>query len=138
MRAFILATLFACAAAPAPAAAEEAPAAAGDEVRYVPLQPAFVCNFGFSETGRLMYLKADVSIRVSSQDAEMAARYHLPALRNSLVLLLSRQDEATVSSSAGRELIRNQALNELNEILASEEGTPYIDDLLFTNFIVQR
>jgi len=115
------------------AAAEEAA-----EVRYVPLQPAFVTNFGLSDDGNLSFVKADVSIRVSSQDAEMAARYHLPALRNALVLLLSRQDQAAVSSGSGREAIRAEALAELRSILETEEGNPYVEDVMFTNFIVQR
>ena len=118
--------------------AEEAPAPVEAEVRYLPLQPAFVCNFGLSQDGHLMYVKADISVRLSSRDAELAARNHLPALRNSLVLLLSRQDEASVSTSAGRESIRALALAELNEILMQEEGFEYIDDLMFTNFVVQR
>ena len=108
------------------------------EVRYVELQPAFVTNFGLADRGKLLYLKTNVSIRVSSHAAEMAARYHLPALRNALVLLLSRQDEATLSTSRGREVIRTEALAQLRSILEAEEGDPYIDDLMFTNFIVQR
>ena len=108
------------------------------EVRYVDLQPPFVTNFGLADTGHMMYVKTHISVRVSSLQAEMATRYHLPALRNALVLLLSRQDEASVSSSRGREVIRAEALQELRMILEVEEGEPYIDDLMFTNFIVQR
>lgn len=110
----------------------------GADVRYVPLQPAFIANFGVTEQGHLKYVKAEISIRVSTQEAEMAARYHLPALRNALVLLLSRQDEVTVSTGSGREAIREEALVELRAILKVEEGHPYIDDLMFTNFVVQR
>ncbi len=110
----------------------------GDDVRYVPLQPAFIANFGVSEAGNLKYVKAEISIRVSTHDAEMAARYHLPALRNALVLLLSRQDEVSVSTGSGREAIREQALVELRAIMKAEEGQPYIEDLMFTNFVVQR
>jgi flagellar FliL protein len=109
-----------------------------DELRYVPLQPSFVTNFGTSDNGRLQFLRADVSVRVSGQEAAAAARYHLPALRNALVLLLSRQDEATVSTGTGREAIREEALAELRAVLEAEEGLPYIDEVLFTNFIVQR
>lgn len=124
-------------------AAAEGEAASGTEgehreVRYVDLQPAFITNVGVSDNGSLMYVKTDISVRVSSQPAEMATRYHLPALRNALVLLLSRQDEATVSTGRGREMIRAEALSELRTILEIEEGEPYLDDLMFTNFIVQR
>ena len=124
-----------------PAQAEEAedvPEAIGGVVRYVELKPSFVTNFGVSDSGRLRYIKADVTVRVSNKDAEYAARYHLPALRNSLVMLLSRQDESTVSSSSGRETIKVEALQELREILEREEGAGHIDDLMFTNFVVQR
>lgn len=127
----------------AQAVAEEAetdgvPAPIGGVVRYVELKPTFIANFGISENGHMQYLKADVTVRVSNKDAEYAARYHLPALRNSLVMLLSRQDESTVSSAAGRETIKAEALSELRDILQIEEGEAHIEDLLFTNFVVQR
>ncbi len=79
-----------------------------------------------------------MTVRVSDKDAEYATRYHLPALRNRLVMLLSRQDESTVSSSYGRETIKAEALQELREVLQREEGEGYIEDLMFTNFVVQR
>ena len=114
------------------------PDAIGGVVRYVELKPTFVTNFGISNTGYMRYVKADVTVRVANKDAEYAARYHLPALRNRLVLLLSRQDEATVVSSAGRETLKAEALAELREVLEAEEGQPHIEDLMFTNFVVQR
>ena len=42
-------------------AAAEAPEGG---VKYVTLQPAFVTNFGVTKTGRLTYLKADVTLKV--------------------------------------------------------------------------
>ncbi len=128
----------------APAIAEEAgeggetPEAIGGVVRYVDLTPTFVTNYGVSDTGRLRYVKADITVRVSNKDAEFATRYHAPALRNRLVLLLSRQDDSTISSASGRETIKAEALQELREVMENEEGEPHIEDLMFTNFVVQR
>jgi flagellar FliL protein len=119
-------------------ATEGVPEPIGGVVRYVELKPTFVTNFGVSDSGRLRYIKADVTVRVSDKEAEYATRYHLPALRNSLVMLFSRQDESTVSSSSGRETIKVEALQELREILEAEEGEGFIDALMFTNFVVQR
>ena len=126
--------------APNVLSAEEAevPDAIGGVVRYVELKPTFVANFGISDTGALKYVRADVTVRVSNKDAEYAARYHLAALRNRIVLLLSRQDESTVASSSGRETLKAEALAELREVLEAEEGEPHIDDVMFTNFVVQR
>jgi len=107
-------------------------------VKYVTLQPAFVTNYGITKTGRMMYLKADVTLKVSNPDAEATVKYHNAALRNALVLLFSRQDDAVVSSSDGREQLRRQALTELRAILDAEECRNAIDDLVFSNFVVQR
>src|SRR5262249_19858300 len=112
----------------------ESEEAAGGGVKYVTLQPAFVTNYRITETGRMMYLKADVTLRVSTPDAEAAVKYHNAALRNALVLLFSRQDDAVVSSSDGREQLRQQALGELRSIMAAEESKDSIDDLVFSNF----
>lgn len=107
-------------------------------IHYVELEPTFVTNYGVSDTGRLKYVKADITVMVHSKDAEAATRYHLPALRNTLVMLLSRQDDSTVSTATGREVIKAEAVAELREVMKSEAGEAYIQDLMFTNFLVQR
>jgi flagellar protein FliL len=107
-------------------------------VKYVTLQPPFVTNFGVTKTGRLTYLKADVTLKVSDPEGEAALKYHTPALRNALVLLFSRQEDSAVSSSDGREQIRQQALTELRDIMQEESGEPVIEDLVFSNFVVQH
>ena len=123
-----------------PLRAEEAavPDAIGGVVRYVELKPTFIANFGISDSGTLKYVRADVTVRVSNKDAEYATRYHLAALRDKIVLLLSRQDESTVASAAGRETLKAEALEELRDVLEAEEGEGHIDDVMFTNFVVQR
>ena len=118
----------------APALAEDA----AEDLRYVELQPAFVTNFGVSNNGHLMYVKAVVSVRVAGPTAEAETKYHLPALRNEIVLLLSRQDETAMTTSEGREQLRKQALADLRAVLERETGDPQLKDLLFTNFLVQR
>lgn len=107
-------------------------------VKYVTLQPAFVTNYGVTKSGRLTYLKADVTLKVADPEAEAAVKYHTPALRNALVLLFSRQEDSAVSSSEGREQIRKAALTQLRDIMQTEEGRPVIDDLVFSNFVVQH
>jgi len=128
--------LLAVCAATAAAESEEGGAAGG--VKYVTLQPAFVTNYGITKTGRMMYLKADVTLKVSNPEAEAAVKYHNAALRNALVLLFSRQDDAVVSSSDGREQLRQQALTELRGIMNAEESKDVVDDLVFSNFVVQH
>lgn len=53
-------------------------------------------------------------------------------------MALSRQDENSISTKEGRETLREEALKELQAYLVAEEELPMVEDLLFTNFIVQR
>ena len=104
---------------------------------YVPLQPPFVLNYGGQ--GRLKYLRTEISVRVDSIHVANSIRHHLPYIRNNLVLLFSRQSEETVNSLDGRERLRKQALEEIKSILRAEEKTKKgVEDLFFTNFVVQK
>ena len=137
MRALALGALAVLTIAAASTAAAE-PSAAEGTARYFLLAPTFVANFGHASNGRLQYLKADVTLRISSDEAEAALKHHSPYLRNSLVLLFSRQDDDAVVSPEGREQLRRDALEAVRTILVQEEGKPYVEDLVFSNFVVQR
>jgi len=123
-------------------AAASAPAApsnvtASGEV-YVQLGPSFVTNY--DGAGRLKYLKVDVNVRIKQQ-AEDTLREHMPYLRNQLVVLFSQQLEEDLTSIAGKELLREQALQTVKEGLTrldSQELADQVSDLYFTAFVVQR
>jgi len=103
---------------------------------YVPLQPPFVVNYGGK--GRLKYLRAELSVRVSDSQAANSVRHHLPYIRNQLVLLFSRQNEEKVNSMEGRENLRKEALAAVQKVVLDEDELEGIEDLFFTNFVVQR
>lgn len=107
-----------------------------EEIRYVDLTPALVANFG--GPGKLKFLRADVSLRVDSQEAMRAVSYHLPALRHALIMLLSKQTGEALSSPQGKEQLRLEALAQAQKVLEEEEGQKFIEDLLFTGFFVQH
>lgn len=109
---------------------------AGGSAVYVPLQPAFVVNYG--GVGRLKYLKAELTVRVQNEIAAEAVRHHLPYIRNNLVLLFSKQNDEDIDNQAGKEALRQQALEEIRNILLQEDGEEGVVDLYFENFIVQR
>ncbi len=110
--------------------------AQADEVVYVPLQPAFVTNYG--GPGRLKYLKVDITLMVSAPRAQQALELHMPLVRNTIVLSLARQTDNNVSSTSGQERIRRQLLQDLQETLERNLEHPIVDEVLFTNFIYQN
>ncbi len=115
-------------------------AAAAQEIApsvYVDITPSFVTNY--DEGARLKYLKARVSLKVMSDSAEVVM-HHMPSIQNSLVILFSSQAEENLTSTVGRETLRREALQEVRSVMASLErqGNQKIEDLYFTDFIVQQ
>ena len=109
--------------------------AAPNKTAYVELKPSFVGTIG---TGpRIQYLKADVALRTEDPAAVSRIEYHDPLIRNALVMLFARQTVDELSSMEGKEALRATALETVQAVLQEEEGEPLVDDLLFTNLIVQ-
>ncbi len=103
---------------------------------YVNLTPEFVVNYG--DAGRVRYLKAEITLRVRDDAAVVEINHHADAIRHELVLLLSRQTNTTLGSSEGKEALRNQALKAIQDIMLAETGQVMVDQVLFTNFFIQR
>lgn len=134
MKRLLFAVLALCMALPASAETSE-PDAAATKTIYYTLVPALVGNYG--SEGRLKYYKADIALRVSGNEAEAKVRHHEPLIRNQLVMLFSQQTDASLGSVEAKEALRQEALKQVQAVLAQEEGKPLVDDLLFNNLIVQ-
>ena len=121
---------------PLPASAEEEEKAAVPPVVYHNLVPALVGNFGSGP--KLKFYKADVSLRVSGAEAEAKVVHHEPLIRNQLVMLFAQQTEEGLSAPDAKEKLRQEALQQVQQVLSQEEGQPLVEDLLFNNLILQR
>lgn len=118
-------------------AGSEANAAVGGSTSYLDLEPAFVVNYG--GVGRLRYLKTDIALRLAGGfSGQSLVRRHMPYIRHTIVMRLSRATEEELSSIKGKELLRQDLLAETRKVLIKEEGQQFIDDLLFNAFIIQR
>lgn len=103
---------------------------------YIPVKPAFVVNYGGA--GKLKYIKADISIRLSSSDAANSVRHHMPYIRNNLVMLFSSQTDESISSQDGKEALRQEALRVVQDVLYDEDRQDGVVDLFFNNFLIQK
>lgn len=115
---------------------EEETAPPVPSARYIHLEPAIVVNYGSS--GRMKYLRTEVSLKVTSGEAAAMVSQHKPYIRNNLVLLMSAQESETMNTSQGRESLRKVCLDEVRALMTKLEGVPAIDDLYFSNFVVQN
>ena len=114
-------------------AAEEAAESSG-YVGYIELKP-FIANFGGA--GPLRFVKCEVTLQVSSEDAHYAVNHHLPSIRNDILFLLSGQTEASLSSVEAQTALAKEALAKVQAILVEEEGEAFVNDLFFTSLVIQ-
>ena len=108
---------------------------AGDAI-YVTLEPAFVVNFQ-DRNAHTKFLKAEIDVVTFDEDMAEAIAKHMPAIRNNLVLLLSRQIYDDLVPHEGKEQLRAAALAEVQSVLEKRAGGPGVEELYFTSFVMQ-
>lgn len=108
------------------------------KVQYHPLTPSFVANFGDATEKRLKFIKADLTVSVFSDEAVSAVREHNALIRHQVVMILSAQTDKGLAVPGGQEILRKAIVVKVKAVLKEETGKEQIDDLLFTNFVVQR
>jgi flagellar FliL protein len=102
---------------------------------YVSLDPAFVVNFANSDKARFLQVNAEVMTRKPKMEEHI--KTHMPVIRNNLVLLFSSQTYDRVSTLEGKEALREEALEVIQDILYEETGDPGVEAVYFTSFVMQ-
>lgn len=102
---------------------------------YYPLNPPLVVNF--SARGRQRLLQLEITLMMRDGSVINAIELHQPMIRNSLVLLIGGHTYEELQSAEGKELLRQKCLQEIQRLLKKEIGRPGIEQVLFTNFVMQ-
>jgi len=114
-------------------AAEDEPTSATSA--YVSLGDPMVLNL--SGTSRLTFLQISADVLVSDSDAEETIKLHVPAIRHSLIMLLSEQKASDIKSPDKREEIRRQATARVQSLMVDLAGSNDVSDILFSSILVQ-
>ncbi|OYQ04301.1 flagellar basal body-associated protein FliL [Pseudomonas mandelii] len=117
-----------------PAAAETAVVGKQPAI-FEPMAPAFVANYNVN--GRQRYMQVSITLQGRNQGDLEALKVHMPVIRNNLVMLFSGQDFATLATPVGQEMLRQKATASVQEVAQKELGKVVIEQLLFTNFVLQ-
>ena len=120
-------------------AKEGAEGKGGAGPEYVALDPPFVVNFQDAQK-RTKFLKAEISVVAPSHKAQEAITRHMPAVRNSLVLLLSKQVFEELSTNDGKEKLRVDALGAVQEVIkkqTNKKTSKGVKDLFFSSLVMQ-
>lgn len=103
--------------------------------KYQPMDPPFVVNF--DDQGVLRYVQISVSVMARDQKALDKVKENEPQIRYRLILLFSGQTFSELGTPAGKEKLQQKTLEEIQRILIAETGTPGIEAVYFTNFVMQ-
>ncbi|WP_213941447.1 flagellar basal body-associated protein FliL [Pseudomonas sp. dw_612] len=118
-----------------PAVAAEAAPTGKQPAVFEPMAPAFVANY--NQNGRQRYMQVSITMQGRNQADLEALKVHMPVIRNNLVMLFSGQDFATLATPVGQEMLRQKATASVQEVAQKELGKVVIEQLLFTNFVLQ-
>jgi flagellar protein FliL len=121
---------------PKKAHAEKAEAVVKAPPIYIALDPPFVVNFEAEQLVR--FLQVTVQVMTRDPEASEIVKSNDPVVRNDLLLLLSNQHYDTISSAAGKEKLRTQALASVRKVVANAGGkADKIEAVYFTSFVMQ-
>ncbi|AIY65074.1 flagellar basal body-associated protein FliL [Pseudoalteromonas piratica] len=133
--------------APAETLAEETSTAEGGEGQaktssaeigsalYVGMPRPFVFNVPGSAKDRLVQIKVQLLVRGDVN--EETAKRHIPLIENTLLRVFSASNADDLSTTAGKEALRYNALTEVQNALVEIEDSKVIERVLFTGFVMQ-
>ncbi|MES9939096.1 MAG: flagellar basal body-associated FliL family protein [Candidatus Thiodiazotropha sp. 6PLUC2] len=106
---------------------------AAPTISYYQIKPSLVSNL--ASGGK--YIRCDIQLMTQDEAFLEELTLHGPAIRHTLLLLLSEQDGKTLKTAAGKEALRKSALAEIQKLLQESSGKAEVKALFFTTFFVQ-
>jgi flagellar FliL protein len=119
----------------APADEHKAEGGSNKPAQYFSFDPPLVVNFDDTQAVRFLQLQIDVMAR--DEKVIEAVKGNSPAIRNNLLMLMNNRDYKTLMTREGKEALRQECLKEVQRILKKETGSPGVEDLYFSSFVVQ-
>ena len=102
---------------------------------YFDFKPPFIVNFQIN--GRQRFAQISLSIMTRKGSVVDALQKHMPLIRNNLLMVFSSQEFDALRTPEGKEMLRQQVLEEMQKVLNEEIGEPGVEQVLFTNFVMQ-
>jgi flagellar FliL protein len=104
--------------------------------KYVNLDPPFVVNFEAEAAVR--FLQVTIGVMTRDPLIEQMIKDNDPRVRNDMLMILSGQNYGSVSTTEGKEALRQKCLDAVRVIVKELNGDPAkIEALYFTSFVMQ-
>lgn len=104
------------------------------EITYFPIEQQFTANLADGES----FAQVGLSL-ATYYDSRVIANIErqLVPIRSAVLMILSVQDSAVLSTPDGRQLFQRQLTRAINQVLRDKEGFGGIDNVYFTNLVIQ-
>lgn len=104
------------------------------QATYFQLQTPFTSNM--SDTDAFAQISIAVSTYYDMRVIE-AIKTHEMAIRSQILMLLAQQPEAMLSTPEGKRQLQGRIKGVINDVLKQKTGYGGIDNVYFTNFVIQ-
>lgn len=102
---------------------------------YFDFKPPFIVNYQWN--GRQRFVQVSLSVMTRKGSVVDTLQQHMPLIRNNLLMVFSAQDFDMLRTPEGKETLRQLVLEDLQKVLNEEIGEPGVEQVLFTNFVMQ-
>ena len=103
---------------------------------YHELHPAFVANF--SGKSKKKYMQVYIVALANEESVIEDLKLHMPAVRNDILMTLSRTKSDDIETVEGKEMLRQKVLTTVKDTMMNKTGKEEtIKDLYFTKFVAQ-
>jgi len=102
---------------------------------YVPMPRPF--RFNLPGIARDRFVEIRVQLLIRGSDNEENAKMHIPLIESTLLGVFSQANADDLSTSAGKESLRQKSLAAVQEEMADIEGNKTVEKILFTGFVMQ-
>ncbi len=117
-----------------PVAAQDAPVVA-EPIVYVILPQPFVFNVAGDKRDRVVQIKVQLMVRGAENESQ--ASYHSPLIESTLISTFASATVEQLRSPNGRTDLRDKATEDIKTTLTKVVGSPVIERVLFTDFVMQ-
>jgi len=90
----------------------------------------------FEDAGGIRYLQVSLQVMSFDQTAIDRVDANMPAVRNSLIMLIGGQNYEDLKTNEGKEKLRTEILSSVQEA-ARLKAEQALEDVLFTGFVLQ-
>ncbi len=102
---------------------------------YVSMPRPFVFNVPGASSDRLVQIKVQVLVRGTNN--EEIAKQHIPLMESTMLRTFSKANADDLVTAAGKDTLKAAALKDVQEALIGVAGSPIVEEVLFTGFVMQ-